>query len=55
MLYYVITDQPTADMMFYPDSDKWFIKPQRKFFRMREVDYYDGEDAAVQPPTPAPE
>ncbi len=44
LLYYIITDQPAADMMFYPDSDKWFIKPQRKFFRMREVDYYDAED-----------
>ena len=31
--------------MHYPDSDKWFVKAQRKFFRMQEVDYYEGEDA----------
>ena len=44
LLYYIITDQPAADVIFYPDSDKWFVKPQRKFFRMREVGYYEGED-----------
>ncbi len=46
LLYYIVTDQPVADVMAYPDSEKWFIKPQRKFFRMREVDYYEGEDPA---------
>ena len=46
LLYYVVTDQPVADVMFYPDSDKWFVKPARRFFRMREVDYFEGEDPA---------
>jgi uncharacterized cupin superfamily protein len=49
LLYYVVTDQPAADVMFYPDSDKWFVKPQRKIFRMREVDYYDKEDTTPVP------
>ena len=29
--------------MHYPDSEKWFVKPQRKYFRMQETDYYDQE------------
>ena len=44
LVYYVITDQPAADVMHYPDSRKWFVKPQRKYFRMQETDYYDQED-----------
>jgi uncharacterized cupin superfamily protein len=44
LLYYVVTDQPPADVIAYPNSKKWFVKPQRKFFRMHEVDYYEGED-----------
>ena len=50
LLYYIVTDQPPADVVHYPDSDKWFVKPQRKQFRMQEVEYYDGED----PPAAAP-
>jgi hypothetical protein len=30
--------------VYYPDSKKWGLKPQRKVFRMVEVDYYDGEE-----------
>jgi hypothetical protein len=44
LFYYVVTDQPPADVIAYPNSKKWFVKPQRKFFRMHEVDYYEGED-----------
>ena len=44
LAYYVIADHALADVVYYPDSDKWFTKPQRKSFRMVEADYYDGEE-----------
>jgi uncharacterized cupin superfamily protein len=44
LLYYVIADNPVADITQYPDSEKWFIKPQRKTFTMRDASYYDGEE-----------
>jgi len=44
LLYYVIADNPAADITQYPDSQKWFIKPQRKMFTMRDASYYDGEE-----------
>lgn len=43
LVYYVVADNPPADISYYPESEKWMIKPQRKWFRMNEVDYYDGE------------
>jgi uncharacterized cupin superfamily protein len=44
LVYYVIADNPQADITNYPDSGKWSIKPQRKSFEMTEVDYYKGEE-----------
>ena len=44
LLLYVIADNPPADCIHYPDSQKWMIKPGRKVFRMTEVDYFDGEE-----------
>ena len=44
LVYYVIADNPPADVGFYPDSQKWAAMPMRKFFRMQEADYYDGEE-----------
>lgn len=44
LVFFVIADNPPADATYYPDSDKWMLKPQRKFFRMAETDYYDRED-----------
>jgi uncharacterized cupin superfamily protein len=43
-VFYVIADHSQSDSTYYPDSKKWMMKPQRKIFRMTEVDYYDGED-----------
>ncbi|HZP60348.1 MAG TPA: cupin domain-containing protein [Opitutaceae bacterium] len=43
-IFYVIADNSPADSTWYPDSKKWQMKPQRKLFRMTEVDYYDGEE-----------
>ncbi len=50
-VFYVIADNSPTDYGYYPDSKKWALKstripsaPQRKVFRMTEVDYFDGED-----------
>lgn len=44
LLYYVIADNPPADVIEYPDTGKWFVKPQRKTFHMTETGYYEGEE-----------
>lgn len=44
LLYYVIADNPPADVIYYPDSDKWMVKPQRKCFTMQETDYHANEE-----------
>src|SRR5262249_39488133 len=44
LIYYVIADNPPADVINYPDSNKWFVKPQRKSFRIQEAEYYAGEE-----------
>jgi uncharacterized cupin superfamily protein len=44
LLYYVIADNPPADVITYPDSNKWLVKPQRKSFTMQETDYYANEE-----------
>ncbi len=45
----IIADNPPLDACYYPDSDKWGLRPPGKFFRMVECDYLDGEDAAPSP------
>jgi uncharacterized cupin superfamily protein len=44
LLYYVIANNSPADVIYYPDSDKWLIKPQRLVFKAEEIDYYAGEE-----------
>jgi len=44
LIYFVIADQHPADVTFYPDTGKWGIKPHRKYFRMKEVDYFEPGD-----------
>ena len=43
-VFYVIADNPPAESIYYPNSNKWAIKPEKKIFRMVEVDYLDGEE-----------
>lgn len=43
-VFFVIADNLPTDSTYYPESDKWQIKPQRKLFCMTEVDYFDGEE-----------
>jgi uncharacterized cupin superfamily protein len=53
----ILTDNPLLDGCYYPDSDKWALRPPMKVFRMSEADYFDGEDAAAAKPgdyQPAP-
>jgi uncharacterized cupin superfamily protein len=58
----IISDHPPLDAFYYPDSNKWGLRPPGKYFRMAETDYFDGEDALLPtagsyrppPPTPAP-
>jgi uncharacterized cupin superfamily protein len=44
LVYLVIANQPQADVIHYPNSGKWLIKPQKKIFEMKEVDYFQGEE-----------
>lgn len=44
----IVADNPVLDACYYPDSDKWALRPPMKIFRMQEVDYFDGEET---PPT----
>lgn len=56
---YIVADNPAGDVWFYPDSNKWGLASHRKFFRLAELDYFDGEGeeippAAERPPFAAP-
>jgi uncharacterized cupin superfamily protein len=44
---FIIADNPPLDACFYPDSNKWALRPPGKLFRITEVDYFDGEEPAV--------
>jgi uncharacterized cupin superfamily protein len=56
----IIADNPPMDGCFYPDSNKWALRPPGKIFRMTETDYFDGEDTlpaagtSGYKPAPAP-
>ena len=44
LTFYIIADHPAVDVCHYPDSDKYGTRPLGKFFRLQEVDYFDGEE-----------
>jgi uncharacterized cupin superfamily protein len=44
LVYYVIATNQQADVTFYPETGKWSIKPQRKYFKMDEVPYFEPGD-----------
>ncbi len=44
LLYFVVADNPPVDYRHYPDSNKWGLRAPRKFFRIAELDYWDGEE-----------
>lgn len=55
----IVADNPLLDAFYYPDSNKWGLRPPGRYFRMTEVDYFDGEeeplpDARASQPSGAP-
>lgn len=44
----IIADNPVLDAFHYPDSNKWGLRPPGKYFRMVEVDYFDGEEEPLE-------
>ncbi len=40
----IVADNPPLDACYYPDSNKWALRPPGKVFRMIETDYFDGEE-----------
>jgi len=42
--YLLVADNPIYDVYHYPDSDKWGLRAPRKYFRLAETDYWDGEE-----------
>lgn len=43
-VFFVIADNRPVDSTYYPESDKWQIKPQKKLFCMHPTTYFDGEE-----------
>lgn len=43
----IVADNPQLDACYYPDSDKWNLRPPGKIFRMTEVGYFEGEEEPV--------
>jgi uncharacterized cupin superfamily protein len=44
LVFYILADNPPVDVFYYPDSNKWGMRPHGKFFRLTEVDYHLGEE-----------
>lgn len=42
--YLIVADNPSTDIWFYPDSNKWGHNSPKKFFRASDVPYWDGEE-----------
>lgn len=40
----IIADNPPLDAFYYPDSNKWGLRPPGTYFRTMEVGYFDGEE-----------
>lgn len=44
LVYYVIADNPPADVISYPKTGKRFIKPENRFLEVKDSEYYaEGE------------
>ena len=41
---FIVADNPQLDACYYPDSNKWGLRPPGRFFRLAACDYFDGED-----------
>jgi len=59
----IIADNPPLDAFYYPDSDKWGLRPPGMYFRATPTGYFEGEEppapdappyqASGSPPAPA--
>lgn len=44
---FIVADNPPLDAFYYPDSNKWGLRPPGKYFRLAEVGYFDGEEDPI--------
>jgi uncharacterized cupin superfamily protein len=44
---FIFADNPPMDACFYPDSNKWALRPPGRIFRMTPTGYLDGEEEPV--------
>ena len=44
LLLLVIADHARADVIHYPDTGHWCVKPQREFFVMEPKEMFEGEE-----------
>lgn len=44
LVYYLIATNQDMEVVHYPDSGKWGIKPQRIWGTLQKVDYWEGEE-----------
>ena len=44
LVFYVIADNPLADVASYPNTDKRYLRPENKLIQFTEADYYAGEE-----------
>lgn len=47
LVVFIFADNPPVDACYYPDSDKWALRPPGRIFRMNRTHYLDGEEAPV--------
>jgi uncharacterized cupin superfamily protein len=44
LIFFVLADHHRAEITTYPHSGKRQVKPEYRYFRISDVDYYDGEE-----------
>lgn len=44
LVYIIVADHQRADVTTYPKSAKCGVAPEHRFFRIADVDYFDGEE-----------
>jgi uncharacterized cupin superfamily protein len=44
---FIVADHPQLDAFYYPDSNKWGLRPPGIYFRAEPAGYFDGEETTV--------
>lgn len=52
LIVLIVADNPPLDAFYYPDSNKWGLRPPGRYFRITDVHYFDGEEPAVSGAVP---